>query len=400
MPARRNVVLLTTGAAVSTFGTGLYAVGTVLYITAQYNSPVLVAAFNFVAFAPAAFFARPIGRVVDRCSQKALLVGSDIARGLLMLAFAALLGTRTLHEPGLLIGFGLLAGLGQAVFVPSVHAYLPRLVEKGELPRANAVRAGGAQLANALGMAVAGYLLGVLGLPVLLAANGLSFLLSALPEAALRPRREKPPAPNESGRLRLGRALTTEPQLRSLLLVNTLMYGISAPVVITIPFILDAGSTEGAATTGVIFATMIIGGLAGFTAASFATRRLGREPVMIRLALLLGAGAMGVVALSPTGTGVVVAAPLLGATAAVVHVGVITLLQRVTAPAHRGRTFATLEAFSAAAAPVGYVFGGFLGTLLMSRLEALYAGLAVLIVLTHVATRPALRRFHDPDSPS
>lgn len=393
----KNIALVATGAAISTFGTGLYAVGTVLYITEHFNSPTLVSAFNFLAFAPAALLARPIGRLVDRASRKRLIVGSDLARGVLMIAFGLLVAALARPSAVVLLLFGLLAGLGQAVFVPSVHAYMPELVGRGALPRANALRAGSGQLSNAAGMASAGVLISLIGLPVLLVANGISFLLSAVPEAALRPRQGGSDGP-QAGTAAAGgpetarSAVTGDRRLLALTVVNTVMYGLSAPVVVTVPFILRQSSEAGNALTGFVFAAMVVGGLAGFALASIAARRIGRESGMIRLALLLGATALALVAAAPGPAALFAAAPLFGATAAVVHVGVITLVQRITPESRRGRVFAAIEAFGAAAAPVGYLVGGLLGAVLLSRLQIVYAVLAAIVGLVFLVTVPVLRR--------
>ncbi|MFW6223421.1 MAG: MFS transporter, partial [Spirochaetota bacterium] len=356
-----NIALLAGGAAVSTFGTGLYAVGTVLYITEQFNSPALVSAFNFLAFAPAALLARPIGNLVDRTSRKRLIVASDLARGLLMIVFGLLVAALDHPSAPLLLGFGLLAGLGQAIFVPSVHAYMPDLVGRDHLPRANAVRAGSGQLSNAAGMASAGILVSLIGLPLLLVANGVSFLVSVVPEAALRPL-----APGQGptvvrddgtgddrgvgGRGALRSAIAGDRRLLALTLINTVMYGLSAPLVVTIPFMLRQSTDAGDVLTGLVFAAMVVGGLGGFAAASVAARRWGREGGMIRVALVVGAAALALVALAPGAPTLFAAAPLFGATAAVVHVGVITLVQRIAPVVGRGRVFAAIEAYGAAAA--------------------------------------------------
>lgn len=379
----------------STFGTGLYAVGAVLYIAEHFNSPALVSAFNFLAFAPAALLARPIGRLVDRSSRKALIVGSDLARGVLMIVFGALVAWLARPSVAVLLVFGLLAGLGQAVFVPSVHAYMPELVDEQRLPRANALRAGSGQLSNAAGMAGAGLLVSIIGLPLLLVANGVSFLISAMPEAALRPTGEGRPqalggSETTSGS---GRAVIAgDPRLQALILINTVMYGMSAPVVVTVPFLLRQSTQAGNALTGLVFASMVIGGLAGFALASVAARRWGREGGMIRAALLLGSGALALVALAPGPATLFAAAPAFGASAAVVHVGVVTLVQRIAPTESRGQAFAVIEAYGAAAAPVGYVVGGLLGSVLLSSLQLVYAGLASLVAVVFLLTLRPMRR--------
>lgn len=394
----RNITLIASGASVSRFGTGLFVVGVVLYITEQLNSPGLVSAFNFLAFAPAALLARPIGSLVDRASKKHLIVGSDAARGVLMVALGVCAALLSAPSITLLLVFGLLFGLGQAVFVPSVHAYLPELVPETSLPRANAIRASSSQLSNAAGMASAGFLLPVLGLPSLLIANGISFLLSSLPEAALQPQAQSPDntenAAGAAGEKTAGSViagLRGDKRLAALVVVNTVMYGLSAPIVVTVPFIVKQSGGDSSPLTGLVFAAMVMGGLAGFALASTVARRHRREGEMIRVALVLGALALASVAFSPGVVTLFIAAPLFGATAAIVHVGVVTLVQRLTPQSSRGRVFAAIEAFAAAAAPVGYVAGGLLGSVLLSRLQLIYAGLSIMVVIVLISTFAALR---------
>ena len=130
----------------------------------------------------------PLGGVVaDRYDRRRLMLASDAIRLVLMLALAlvAAAGLPVVLAPII----AALATAASSVYIPSVAATTPRLVDDADLPAANAARSAIQQVCIVAGPGF-GALLLLLGPPSLaFAINGLTFALSALAVASIPARR-------------------------------------------------------------------------------------------------------------------------------------------------------------------------------------------------------------------
>lgn len=134
------------------------------------------------------------GVLADRYSRKALLIGSDVARALLVGGLAAIEATGQLGF-GILIAIVALHGLGSGLFQPAFRGILPLLVPDQAIGSANALIGISEQAAYVVGPALAGIVYGAAGPTAIFAADAASFLLSALLLAPARPRAfERAPA--------------------------------------------------------------------------------------------------------------------------------------------------------------------------------------------------------------
>ena len=127
------------------------------------------------------------GVLADRYSRRLLLIGSDLARAVLVAGLA--LVDATGHLPfGVLIVFVALHGLGSGLFQPAFGGILPLLVEEPSLGSANALIGVSRQAALVIGPALAGPIYGIAGSSAIFAADAASFLVSAALLAPARPR--------------------------------------------------------------------------------------------------------------------------------------------------------------------------------------------------------------------
>jgi MFS family permease len=127
------------------------------------------------------------GVLADRYSRRLMLIGSDLARGVLVAGLAIVDATGHLSF-GVMIGFVALHGLGSGLFQPAFGGILPLVVEEPSLGSANALIGVSRQAAIVLGPAFAGSIYGVAGSSVVFAVDAASFLVSALFLWPARPR--------------------------------------------------------------------------------------------------------------------------------------------------------------------------------------------------------------------
>ena len=127
------------------------------------------------------------GVLADRYSRKLLLVGSDVARSVVIAALAVVDATGHLHF-GVLIALVALHGLGSGLFQPAFGGILPLLVEEPSLGSANALIGVSRQIAFVIGPGIAGAVYGLAGSSAVFAADAASFLASAAFLLQARPR--------------------------------------------------------------------------------------------------------------------------------------------------------------------------------------------------------------------
>jgi MFS family permease len=144
------------------------------------------------------------GVLADRYSRRLLLIGSDVARALIIGGLALADATGHLSF-GAMVAFVAVHGLASGLFQPAFGGILPLLVEEPSLGSANALIGVSRQAALVIGPAVAGGIYGAAGSSAIFAADAASFLVSAAVLAPARPRAfERAPTEGLLGELTVG----------------------------------------------------------------------------------------------------------------------------------------------------------------------------------------------------
>lgn len=200
-PARAGLPIafyrLLASSAATNLGDGLRLVALPWLATAVTSDPMLIAVAALVGRLPWLLFSLPAGVISDRFDRRKLLVGSDVAQALTLLAFAlvilgqgqALDAAAAGHGPftgpvalllGLLYATALLTGLAEVLRDNTAQAFLPSIVPRTELPTANGRLWGVEMVANQfVGPPLAGFLIALsAGLPLFAGAG--AYALGAL----------------------------------------------------------------------------------------------------------------------------------------------------------------------------------------------------------------------------
>lgn len=168
-----------TGQAISAIGSSISLFALPLFIYALTHSALDLAIADAVAFLPFLLFGLIIGAWVDRTDRKRLMIGVDILRALLIGSIPALYA---LHQLALwwiflviFVHSTLTICFGAAEF-----AALPCLVTTDDIVTANGRIASSFAAASIIGPFLGGLLLAFMPLPLMLAFDALSFIISAL----------------------------------------------------------------------------------------------------------------------------------------------------------------------------------------------------------------------------
>jgi MFS family permease len=370
---RRDLRLLLAAGLVSMTGDWVLGIGLTYSVYAITGSTLASAATLLASFVPQVLAGSLAGVFVDRWDRRRTMVACNL---LLAVGLAPLLLLDTAERIWVVYVVLVWESVVEVFFAPAEQALLPRLVEDEELVTANALNSQNQQLSRLVGSALGGIAAAVGGIAAVAALDVLTFLVAAGLVLRIRTTggvaRRSDTAEVIRGRFAELhaewseglRAAWNSPVVR-VLLVFLLITSIGEGIMGTLfaPYVRDV-LHSGAQTLGVITSVQAVGGIiGGFVAASVgerwsATRMLGAGAMVfgaIDLAIFL----YPLLLVSPWPA--IVGMVLVGLPGALVMAGLMTLLQRHTVDAQRGRVFGLVFMVRSVAMVVGTTCAGFLG---------------------------------------
>jgi MFS family permease len=332
-------------------------------------SPLAVGALGAVGALPHLLFGFVAGAWVDRLRRRPILIAADIARCLLLLAvgLAAFKGALSVI---FLVGAAFLIESCTVFFDLAYVAYVPSLLPKDRLVGANSRLEASASASQIVGPAVGGAAIRLLGAPIALLFDALSYLASAVLLARIRAREDAPGRADDShilSEIREGLAfLWSNRVLRGLALANG-MVNLGGYIFLAVYILymvrelhLDPGAI------GLVLATGGVGALAGAIAAAPAQRRWGTAPVLIGSLVMFGVSGLTVplaVLFPAVALPMIVASEVLQWFAILVFsVNAVTVRQSISPPHLLGRINGSMRVLTFGLRTVAALIGGLLGS--------------------------------------
>jgi MFS family permease len=396
-----------TASTVSAFGSAVTTVAVpVLVVTLLDATPTEVGVVNAMQFLPYLLFGLVAGALIDRARRKPVLVWSSVGRAVLLAAIPILWATHTLTLWALasvLFGFGCLTLFG----VAATQSFLPTLVPRERLLAANARLDQGVATAQTSGPAIGGVLVGLLGAPVAILADALSYLADAVLIGRIRVHEASPShtarAPLRDDIAEGMRWTYRHAQLAPLAWSTHLWFlANSAAMAVLPPFALRPLGLSSFGY-GLVLTVGGVGGLLG----AFLAARLGHaigEGGAIVVGRALYPFAWAAIALSPAALDAGKLAPvvivgagfaLAGIAAGIENANEMGFRQAVTPDRLQGRVNATIRSANRTMAVVGSLAGGLVATALGYR-AALWLVVGVFaLAAAVVAVSPFRRARHD-----
>jgi MFS family permease len=376
--------------AQSALGTGAAYVALLLVALERFDSPWAIGLVLLADVVPAMLLGPLFGALADRWSRRACAVLADVLRA------AAFLGLVLIDGFVGTFLLALLAGVGTGLFTPAALAALPSLVEERRLPAATSLFGAIADLGFIAGPAIAALVLLVGGPETILAANALTFGLSALALASLRfgeapaAAEVEGPRPSLLRETRDGLVATAGMAGLRVILVSSgaaLLFG----AIFNVGQPLLAQDELGSSDAG--FAVLVTAYGFGFLAGTLSGSK-GGQVSLLRTRYLLGAFLMAV-GFAASGLAPSVAAAVVTFLAAGYGNGMLLiyerlLIQALVPDALRGRIFGIRDAITAWAFAIGFLAGPLILDWIGTRALVTAAGVCGLIVW--LATAIALRR--------
>lgn len=374
------------GFTFSALGDAMSRTALTWFVYEQTRSPAAVGWLTFAYSAPILVGGLVAGPLLDRFDRRRVMVADNLIRG------AAFTAIPLLHAAGLLALWHLYVvaavyGFLMMVSLAGGPALVPSLVPRETLATANALEMLSFTIGNVIGPALAGWLLPLLGAPILLAVDAITYLAFAFALAGVHVPARAPgtgAGRAEAGGAGLGpawRLLRTNP----VLLATTIMfvtYNLGAgALTVWLPVLADRGLGGDAGLYGTLLACIALGEIAAALGAGRWRPRLPLGAMICASQCAAGLAMLAVLASVLTARSAIpVGAALIawGTASAPLTIWAQTLRMRIIPEELRGRTFALLRTIMQGGRPLGALAAGFalpaIGVPVMIGLSALLAG--------------------------
>ncbi|WP_049830794.1 MFS transporter [Arthrobacter sp. RIT-PI-e] len=305
MRLRRNAAFVRfwSASTVSDFGTYITTVAlSVLVLVSLEGTALDQGLVNAARWAPYLLFGLLAGIWVDRFRRRTVLITGDFGRGLILGTLCLLGALGVLNVPtvmGLMFGFGTLALMSDAAY----QSFLPRLVPRPLLTRANARLQQSDTVAQTTGSAIAGGVVAVVTAPFALLLGAVTHVISGAVLVSLKHAGTDTPPSHAEGTVcrKIGEGLRWiygHPRLAPLAWSSHTWFIGSAMMGAVLPVLVLNDLRIGAVGLGLVLTGAGIGSVVGTLISIRAGERWGTGRTMIA-ARLIQPVALALIALAP-----------------------------------------------------------------------------------------------------
>lgn len=370
---RSSFPLYWTAAAISSFGSAVTAVAMpVLVVRLLGATPFEVGVVSAAQFVPYALLGLIAGVYTDRWRRKPVLVWASVGRALSLSAVPVLWLIGVLQIWMLVIAL-LLFGAFSVFGFAATQSLLPRLVPRARLVSANARLDQADAAAATLGPAIGGGLVGLLGAPVVIAIDAISYLVDAALNASIRVDEPRPDSRTRNLRAEIRDGLQWTYRHRTLgpLAASTHIWFLANGAAMTVLSLLTLRSLGFTAYAfGMLLMVFGITSLVGASVAPRLGARIGSGRVIILARVAYPIAWVLVAIAPPTRAGdafLFVALALLGLAAGIENSNEMGYWQALTPDELLGRVNATRRSINRTTAALGALIAGLLVGLIGDR---------------------------------
>ena len=188
----RNLNLLLGGQLISQIGDKFHMLAIAFMVLKTTGSPAMMGIMLFCSIFPSMLLGFISGAFLDRYSRKTIIVGADVARGLIVSGLCLLYHFNALSFM-VLLAAQLMLSVCTAFFDPAIPAIIPQIVKREQLTRANSQTQFVSGISTIIGPMLGGLTVAWAGYLTVFIINAGSYLFSAAFESFIRipPRDQK-----------------------------------------------------------------------------------------------------------------------------------------------------------------------------------------------------------------
>lgn len=272
----------------SNIGTWMHEVGAGWLMTTLSASPLHVALIQVAGSLPMFFLALPAGAAADIVDKRRYLLLVQLWMSAVAVALASLTLLGLMNVPLLLV-LTLALGIGTALMMPAWSALTPELVGKEDLANAVAISSVGINVSRAIGPALAGVIVSLVGPWLTFALNAISFAGVILVLFTWKREVKEPLLPAERfiGAMRTGlRFARSSKPLQAVLIRALAFFTFASAGTSLLPLIVRGEMKGTAADFGMLLAAIGVGAVGGATLLPKLRERISRDRLVMIASLI------------------------------------------------------------------------------------------------------------------
>jgi MFS family permease len=288
--AYRNFRLFFLGQGVSLIGTWMQNVAQGWLVLDLTNSPFYVGLVSALGSLGVLLLTIYAGVIVDRTHKHRLIIATQSLSMIPAFALAALVWTKSVAV-WQVAGLAAFLGIVNAFDIPARQAFMVELVGRDELVSAIALNSSAFNAARVIGPAVAGVLIGVLGVGACFLLNGVSYLavIAALLAMRLPPYVRVPRTDSLWAGLReIVAFIRSDRRVATVVVLMGVLSICGFPYLVMMPVFARDVLHRGAAGYGVLMTSVGVGALIGALAVALLDRRIPKGPTLVAAGAAFG----------------------------------------------------------------------------------------------------------------
>ncbi|NQY65500.1 MAG: MFS transporter [Alteromonadaceae bacterium] len=382
----KNILLLWQGQLVSQLGTQAFSIAMMFWLMENTGSSALMSIILTLSILPSILFGPLAGVVADRISRKKIIIITDMIRGLAVLSLSIMIFSGIGSQTTLIFSFAAIAvinGICRAFFQPAIDAWIPDLVPVKKLPKTIAFFSSSTQCASIAGQALGGILYKILGAPMLLFIDAISYLLSAVSESFIKTDKNENTDPELNLQTKHKQYKTDliegfryvksrHGMLQTMFFASSINFFI-APIMLLLPFYVSQQLSTHAHWYGFLLAGMASGSFVGFWISSSIKSHGNNRIIIMFSSILVLACCLFLFSQSYTPLNALLYITLIGICLGLFNLQTMTLFQTSSPSKFRGRIMSLLMTISSGLLPLGLLTGGVLGTLTNNNTQLIFS---------------------------
>lgn len=359
----RNFFLLWQGRLISFVGDMAYQFALGFWVLHKTGSTAIMGSVIAAGFVPQIFVGMFAGTYVDRHDRKKIIVITDVIRGFAVFIGGLIALFDKLPIWGLLL-ISIIIGVCSTFFDLASDSTLPDIVPLSTLDRANSLFSIIKNTGRIFGKGVAGFLLSIIGAPILFIINGISYFLSAISESYMTIPKSNIELSNKKFFVDLkdgGKFVWEHSALRALIIIVALLnFTSGVGEVLLLPYF-NQEIWLGPEKFGIFEAVGAIGSLVAMIVLTIIDIPQSKRAFIFISFLILGGFIMSCVPLLSIFLLMLTCVTVTHFLNSIISVIFRTVLQSTVTSDMRGKTFGFVQVIIFSLMPLGMVVGGVLG---------------------------------------
>ena len=375
-----NFFLIWIGQSISLVGDFLYMIALMWWVLEKTGSTAAMATVAICSSLPAIILGPFAGTYVDRVDKRKLLILMDLGRGILIIVPGVLYFLNQLQVWHIFVIAAFLSSMS-TFFNPALATFIPVIVNKEQLVRANSISQMSSNLSGIIGPALGGALVALFGAGTVMFLDALSFFVSVIAIFLVRVKIEQV-FPSEERKRFLQELLDglnfirKESGILGLVVLFSILNFFVAPVGVLIPLMVKKILRMGAEGFGVLGSSISVGMVLGslFLGMIGGVRRKG---TFIMIGIVVAGSFLALFGISESFWTSIFLLCGCGFGFSFANILVPVVFQTKIPHEKQGRVFGTLGTISGGLRPVSLALVGVMGGLLHIQMIVFLSGVLV-----------------------